>query len=147
MKYLKIIIPLAFFLLLCFAANRCAEEDNIRQSKLLHNNVKLHGVVSTVKISWNHCFAVLGIKNVKSNSTNFNSNTENEYFPYLIKNDKAEIYTHTCENEIMIGDSIYFDSNNAILKVFGKKQYELDFNFITEPLDISFAKQNTQFPN
>ncbi|AWA31025.1 hypothetical protein HYN48_13560 [Flavobacterium magnum] len=147
MKYLKIIIPLIFFLLICFAANHSAERDKIHQDKLLHNNVKIHGIISSIKISGNHCFAVLGIKNVKSNFTIFNSNTQKEFFPYLIKNDKAEIYTHICENEIMIGDSIYFDSNNLMLKVFGKNQYELNVNLISEPTDIFFAKKNTQFPN
>ncbi|AWA30943.1 hypothetical protein HYN48_13835 [Flavobacterium magnum] len=146
MKYLKIIIPLAIFALICFEVNNAENSFSEYEDKVLHNNVNIKGVISSVKRSNNHCFAVWKIDNVKSNIAYFRSNTNEQYFPYVIKNKKAEIYLELCDT-LVIGDSIELDSNNLLVKITGKNNIERSIGLVTESYNISFIKKNTQFPN
>ncbi|MEH3111886.1 hypothetical protein [Pedobacter terrae] len=113
--------------------------------KLLKNNIEFKGTLKSVKVSRNHCFAIISIDNVKSNVASFNPDLKDRYFPYSIKNGRAEIYTLLWEGIIKeIGSNVKLHSNQRKLIIeIDHKPYEFEIGITSESPDIKFIKENT----
>lgn len=146
MKHPKIVF--AFFilwLLLVFIWYKTGRSRKTENDKLLKNNIEFTGTLKSVKVSRNHCFAIISIDNVKSNVASFNPDLKDRYFPYAIKNAQAEIYTSLCEETIKeIGNNVKLNSNQRkLILEIDHKPYEFEIWIISESPDIKFIKENT----
>ena len=146
MKHPKIVF--AFFilwLLLIFIWYKIGRSRKTENDKLLKNNIEFTGTLKSVKVSRNHCFAIITIDNVKSNVASFNPDLKDRYFPYSIKNSQAEIYTSLCEGTIKeIGSNVKLNSNQRkLILEIDHKPYELEIWITSESPDIKFIKENT----
>lgn len=146
MKHPKIVF--AFFilwLLLVFIWYKTGRSRKTENDKLLKNNIEFTGTLKSVKVSRNHCFAIISIDNVKSNVASFNPDLKDRYFPYSIKNAQAEIYTSLCEGTIKeIGNNVKLNSNQRkLILEIDHKPYEFEIWIISESPDIKFIKENT----
>ncbi|WP_435524784.1 hypothetical protein [Chryseobacterium indoltheticum] len=127
----KIPIMLLLFILMVYLINKCGAEEYQKDSLLLKNDFKLKGIVDSYQISNNHCFAIIYINYFESNFSYFNPKNGENYFPYAVKGENAEIYTEVCGSQIDSGDSIIIDSNKRTVyfktKSIGNHQGEINF--------------------
>jgi len=146
MKHPKIVfIFFILWLLLIFIWYKTGRSQKTEDDKLLKNNIEFTGTLKSVKVSQNHCFAIISIDNVKSNVASFNPDLKDRYFPYAIKNGRAEIYTFLCEGKIKeIGRDVKLNSNQReLILEIDHKPYEFEIWITSERPDIQFIKENT----
>ena len=147
MKYPKITF-FVFILFICgiFLLFKIGEKEGVIDDKLLKNNVEIRGVIESIQISNNHCFAIIHLKNIETNTKIFSQKLDKKYFPYTIKNGKSEIYAHICDFE-NIGDTIILNSNEKIITIRqnsnGKKSVR-DIGIVSEETDMNYIKLNTK---
>ena len=146
MKYPKI----AFFGFILwifgiFLLFKIGEKEGKINDKLLKNNLEIKGVIDSIHISKNHCFAIFYVKNIETNTKTFNQKLNRKYFPYAIKNGKSEIYAHVCDFE-NIGDTIILNSNEKIITIkqnSNGKNSMRDIGIVTEEDDMEYIKLNS----
>lgn len=146
MKYPKITL-LVFILWIIgfFIMYKVGSEESKIENKLLKNNIEIKGIIESIKISKNHCFAIIQVKNLEANRKIFNQVLNRKYFPYVIKNNQSEIYAHICDLE-NIGDTITLNSNEKIIKIKDNstgKISERDIGIVKEETDMEYIKLNT----
>ncbi|MGQ7852791.1 hypothetical protein ACUN24_00930 [Pedobacter sp. WC2501] len=147
MKHPKIaFIFFIIWLLVIFTWYKTGSSLKTENDKLLKNNIEFTGTLKSVKVSRNHCFAIISIGNVKSNVESFNPDLKDRYFPYSIKNGLAEIYTLLCEETIKeIGSNVKLNSNQRkLILEINHKPSEFEINITSESPDIKFIKENTK---
>ena len=147
MKHPKIaFIFFIIWLLVIFIWYKTGRSLKTENDKLLKNNIEFTGTLKSVKVSLNHCFAIISIGNVKSNVASFNPDLKDRYFPYSIKNGEAEIYTLLCEETIKeIGSNVKLNSNQRkLILEIDHKPSEFEINITSESPDIKFIKENTK---
>lgn len=143
----KFPIMLLFFILMVYQINKWSKASNDADFLLLKNDFVLNGVVDSLQVSDNHCFAVIYLQKFRSNFKCFNPKKNKKYFPYAIKNGNAEIYVNVCEGQIDNGDSIIVDSNRSIVFFKTKSNGNFKGNLKFAQGDISFIRRKTRlFP-
>ena len=148
MKHPKIALTfLCLWLLIIFSWYRAGNANKTKNDKLLKNNIEFSGTIKSYKISWNHCFAIILIDSVKSNTTFFNPKVGKQYFPYAIKNGMAEVYTTVCETTSKkIGHKMSLNSNQRKLTFeMDQKPFETEIYIISSNPDVAFIKENSIF--
>ncbi len=147
MKYPKITF-FVFILWICgiYLIFKIGEKESEINDKLLKNNVEIIGIIESIQISNNHCFAIIHLKNIKTNTKIFNQKLNKKYFPYAIRNGKSEIYAHICNFE-NIGDTLTLKSNEKIIMISQNsniKKSIRDIGIVREETDMNFIKLNTK---
>lgn len=147
MKYPKVLLVIFILWLLgFFIMYKIGKAESKINDNLLKNNIEIKGIIKSIQISNNHCFAILTVKNIETSTKIFNQKLKRKYFPYVIKNDVSEIYTHVCDFE-NIGDTITLKSNEKIIKIKHNSNGEnslRDIGIITEETDIDYIKMNSK---
>lgn len=148
MKYPKItFFVFLFWILGFFLIFKWGKKESKINDELLKNNVVIEGVIESIKISNNHCFAIIYVKNIETNTKTFNQKLNRKYFPYAIRNGESEIYAHICDFK-NIGDTITLNSNEKIITIKhnsnGEKSIR-DIGIVSEEDDIEYIKLNSTF--
>jgi hypothetical protein len=147
MKYPKIaFIVFTLFLFGLFLLFKIGEKEGEINDKLLKNNIKIKGVIESIQISNNHCFAIFHVKNIETSTKIFNQKLNRKYFPYAIKNGKSEIYAHICNFE-NIGDTITLNSNEKIITIKHNSNGENsigDIGIVSEEDDMNYIKLHSK---
>lgn len=148
MKHPK--IALGFFclwLLIIFSWHQTGKANKAKDDKLLKNNIEFSGTIKSYKISWNHCFAIMLIDSIQSNTTFFNPKVGKQYFPYAIKNGMAEVYTTVCETTSKeIGHKISLNSNQRKLTFeVNRKPFKTEIYMISSNPDMEYIQENSIF--
>lgn len=143
-------VAFIFFILwlaIIFLWYKGGKYQKLQNDKLLKNNIEFTGNIKSYKISGNHCFAVILIDSIKSTVTSFDPRLDKRYFPYAIKNGRAEVYRPLCEETAKeITGRVSLNSNKRTFTLeSNKKTYELEIGIISDDRDIAFIKDNTTF--
>jgi hypothetical protein len=141
MKYIRFIILILIFSFVVYFINQVSKKHQIYSSEMLKNDVEFEGRITYIKTSQNHAFGIIGIEIIKSNLKKFENLKLNEYFPYKIRNNYAEIYC-TVNVDRKNGEIIKIISNESTIYYNPKFSNEIgDLHLVSDETDKKFIEK------
>ena len=142
------LLTFSIFLLTIISWFYISLEDEKINDQLLDNEVTIEGIVEEIKISDNHCFAIIYLKNVVSTPRYFNLLLRNKSYPYIINNLKSEVFCTQCESDsTQRGDTLILDSKRKRISIMHKRnklKINQNLEIIIDGSNIDYIKRNSK---